>query len=562
MTVFDDYLNKHLSEVDKARADFLRLHPSLENVMGRDVISPEVDVLNKSLAYLAAKVEQKIDQSYPDVILKIFDLLAPEFIRPQPSATILNFTPKERVMLSAVTINKGTQVFSSQEGANRNVIFTTTDLIKVPPLSLAEVATERKNHKVKVVLDYDVLEGAVFSLADADMRFFINRQLSQAYSLYYALFNKSVSVCYIINGKKIPATIKDYGSNRFNLKYLDRECSRINLFQEFISFPERFLFFEIIAGGKNITIDKNFYIEIIFDDRNNDVVDIDIDTFILGCVAGINLEKATAIPIKRKPGTSQYPLYIDSYDESYSICDIKRVRSFTVADGVKKDYQAISLIGDKVGGAYEKVTALADKCNQLKFSLRFPSDDLSEKDEEEIIFTDLEVFHTTAYERMALSSVNKLGDGAPACFNVKNITRISEPLLPDLSGDSLWKLSGCFSGQYFNIETKDGLSKSIQSWKSFIYHGSKYQAIINRFVDSIKSVNRKLSAFPYKDVILNGVDIKIEVNGSKFSDKGEMYLFFNILKEIMFDRVDLGSLYRLLITDVDNMVDMLWTNIK
>ncbi|WP_235602967.1 type VI secretion system baseplate subunit TssF [Piscirickettsia litoralis] len=334
-TVFDDYLNKHLSSVDKARDDFLRLHPSLENVMGRDAISPEVDILNKSLAYLAAKIEQRIDQSYPEVILKIFDLLAPEFIRPQPSATILNFIPKERVMLSAAIIEKGVQTFSSQEG--RNIIFATADTVKIPPIKIINSVTEKKHHRTKVRLDYNTLEGAVFSFADVNMRYFINKQLNEAYNLYYHLFNKIISVNYVVNGEKFSAKIEDYGLDTFNLKYLDKICSRTNLFQEFVSFPERFLFFEINADNKNIKIDSDFSVEFIFDDRNNEIADVDLETFLLGCVVGVNIEKATAVPIKRIPEKSKYPVYIDSYDEDYCVCDIKQVRSFIVADGVKKN---------------------------------------------------------------------------------------------------------------------------------------------------------------------------------------------------------------------------------
>ncbi|WP_235602966.1 hypothetical protein [Piscirickettsia litoralis] len=103
--------------------------------------------------------------------------------------------------------------------------------------------------------------------------------------------------------------------------------------------------------------------------------------------------------------------------------------------------------------------------------------------------------HTTAHEKLTTASVNRLGDGAPACFDLKNVSRVSEPLMPDLSGDSLWKLSGCFSSQYFDVETKEGLSELIQSWKGFIYHGDKYHVIVNRFVDSIQSVGRKNFGF-------------------------------------------------------------------
>ncbi|WP_235602965.1 hypothetical protein [Piscirickettsia litoralis] len=61
---------------------------------------------------------------------------------------------------------------------------------------------------------------------------------------------------------------------------------------------------------------------------------------------------------------------------------------------------------------------------------------------------------------------------------------------------------------------------------------------------------------------MNGIDIKIDINGSKFTDKGEMYLFCRILKEIVFDQAELGCFYRLLINDMDNMVEMSWTSMK
>jgi type VI secretion system protein ImpG len=148
-----DYLQQLLDELGREQ-------PQIAPMLGRSA-DPGTTRLAQNLAFLFARLRQRLDDDLPEVIHPVLDGLCPWMLRPLPGATVLELSP-EPSLREAAHVAAGC-AFGSKPVEGVQCIFQSTLDVTVLPWSLdrVEVSVARD----EIVLGLAVNDGAAVDLA-------------------------------------------------------------------------------------------------------------------------------------------------------------------------------------------------------------------------------------------------------------------------------------------------------------------------------------------------------------------------------------------------------------
>ena len=90
-------MNKYfLNELDSLKEiaeEFSQANPTLAPLLSQPSADPDVERILEGVAFLTAGIRQKIDDDFPEFSQGLLNQIFPHYLRPIPSATIMEFTP-------------------------------------------------------------------------------------------------------------------------------------------------------------------------------------------------------------------------------------------------------------------------------------------------------------------------------------------------------------------------------------------------------------------------------------------------------------------------------------
>ena len=116
----DDLLFHYSQELTYLRylgAEFANKYPK---VAGRLLLEagkcedPHVERLLEGFAFLAARVYQKIDDEFPQIVESLISVLYPYYLRPIPSASVVQFhlDPEQGKLMTGLPVPRGSLLYS------------------------------------------------------------------------------------------------------------------------------------------------------------------------------------------------------------------------------------------------------------------------------------------------------------------------------------------------------------------------------------------------------------------------------------------------------------------
>ncbi|HEX5420352.1 MAG TPA: type VI secretion system baseplate subunit TssF, partial [Gammaproteobacteria bacterium] len=90
------YYNRELQHVREMGAEFAKEFPKIAGRLGMDgveVADPYVERLLEGFAFLAARVQLKIDAEFPRFTQHLLELVYPHYLAPLPSMAVAQFFP-------------------------------------------------------------------------------------------------------------------------------------------------------------------------------------------------------------------------------------------------------------------------------------------------------------------------------------------------------------------------------------------------------------------------------------------------------------------------------------
>jgi type VI secretion system protein ImpG len=359
--VRDDLLFHYSQELTYLRylgAEFANKYPK---VAGRLLLEagkcedPHVERLLEGFAFLAARIYQKLDDEFPEIVESLLSILYPYYLRPIPSASVVAFylDPDQGKLTTGLPIPKGSLLYSAPVHGTpckfRTCYDTTLWPLDVktadwrsadrlqPPVPLSGAAAV-------IRLEIHCFQDVRFSKLDLKtLRMFVQGDGNVVNGLVELLCNNCIQV--MARDLSAPATkvvVFPPGSLRQvgfktdeGLIPFHRRCFwGYRLLQEYFAFPEKFCFLDL-SGFENLAAaDFGDRIELLFflsdfersDRRQMLELGVSRNTFRLGCAPVVNLFDQVAEPILMEQKRFEYRIVADARrEESLDIFSIDEV---------------------------------------------------------------------------------------------------------------------------------------------------------------------------------------------------------------------------------------------
>ncbi|GGC13450.1 type VI secretion system baseplate subunit TssF [Pseudoduganella buxea] len=354
----DDY-ERELRYLREAGAAFARKHPAIAarlELSADESPDPHVERLLEGFAFLAARLQRRIDESVSEVAANLLEQLHPHAVRPLPSASIARFDVEQAKvdLAGGYRVERGTQLYAAT-AEGETVYLRTCYPVTLWPLSVARV--DLLTERLDALSDHPAMRGVLavrlaypadFDPAGVDLgplRFHVSGNSPAAASLCDLLYGHVLEVRWRGPDRRshpLPGALPRFvglADDEALLPERPDTHSGLRLLLEYFAMPHKFQFFEQacagLGGGAAWEPGQPRWCELLFvlDERPAAALDLAPDLLQLGCTPVINLFARTSEPVRITGTRTEYKLVADVYRErATEIYSIEEVTSLVPAE--------------------------------------------------------------------------------------------------------------------------------------------------------------------------------------------------------------------------------------
>jgi type VI secretion system protein ImpG len=355
------YYNQELQHVRDMGAEFARDFPKIASRLGMEGLEcadPYVERLLESFAFLAARVQLKIDAEFPRFTQHLLEMVYPRYLAPTPSMAVVQLQPdlREPALATGVVVPRNAALHS-MVGRDTTVSceFRLANDVPLWPIQLTEAK----------ILDGAAALGAIGVRPGSTARSALRLSFQCTAGLQARQLAMDELALYLVGADNLPAAlyaqifgcgtqvlVRGAGNNSTTVTTLGREAiermgfkddeallpparrqfSGYRLLQEYFAFPQRYLFVRLgsLRRGLQQIAGDRFEIIILFDRSAPDLEPtVGADNFRLFCGAAINLFPRNADRIHLEPGIPEYHVVVDrTRPMDFEVYDVLDVQGF------------------------------------------------------------------------------------------------------------------------------------------------------------------------------------------------------------------------------------------
>jgi len=350
---------RELLHMREMGGQFAEEFPKIAGRLGLDTLDcsdPYVERLLEGFAFMAARVDLKIEASYTKLARHLLEMVYPSYLSPTPSMLIAEFAPslQEGSLADGFVVERGTKLRSQPTPDSQTECdFRTSHDLTLWPVEIAEFRTLTSRAAIQAAgvsapanirsalgLTLKTTHGASFAELPLDvLSLHLCGPDNAGAQLYEQFFRHTRGVAVTVNGKAIarPGQQPTIGRQGFEdsealLPVHARNFQGKRLVQEYFAFPERFRFMQIehLAGFLSRCDDQQIEVIFLFDNNDDALAEQYREENIrLNCVPAINLFPKSADRIHLDRKNHEYHVIADRTKpldfEVYSVDTVKGV---------------------------------------------------------------------------------------------------------------------------------------------------------------------------------------------------------------------------------------------
>ncbi|RYZ08182.1 MAG: type VI secretion system baseplate subunit TssF [Myxococcales bacterium] len=334
------YYNRELSYLRELGGEFAKHFPKIAGRLGLDEFEctdPYVERLLEGFAFLAARVQLKIDAEYPRFTQGLMSILAPHLLAPTPSLAVVQFRPstKQGGLAEGHTIARGTALKAPLgRGEQTACEYRTSQEVELWPLEITRVThtghvgdlgdlRTDSRRPVKSALRIRLRSSGppLSKLTVKTLPLFLRGAEQLGMRLYELLAGGAVGLVGLDgNGRRIgfvpgsPVRAMGLSDDEALLNYDLRSFQGYRLLHEYFALPQRFLFVELLSLAQLFEQCSTPELElVVLLDRRDAVVEASVssDHLALFCAPVINLFPKKADRIHLSERESEYHVVAD-----------------------------------------------------------------------------------------------------------------------------------------------------------------------------------------------------------------------------------------------------------
>lgn len=572
---FNDYYKEELTSLRTLGAEFSKKNPGLSTYLSKEGQDPDVERLLEGFSFLTGRLKQQLDQELPEVAHTLVQLLWPNYIRPIPSYSIIQYSPIKNTV-NNIKIKRNTEVLSKNKSDSLQCKFRTTYDTIVMPLELVDVNYFIHGKKSSLELKMDMTtSGTLADLIFNNLRMYLSGSKFIAQDLYLFLTNyiEEIEISVedeeeksIINFSIDKKSIAPVGFNSLETMtpYPLNVFDGYILLQEFFCFKDKYLFLDVMNLNKISDISdeilsksRSFKIKINFSKRFMHAKTLKKEHFSLYCTPIINLFETDTVPIRKNQEQDEFLIVPSELDKNHSeIFSIEKVRGWIPSKNIYQDYLPFESFEhlDDDNEYYSSRIKLSIDGERTNTYLRFASSE----NHNSLIKTNATVSVKILCTNRDLPSNLLLGDICVANalsnsenLSFKNITIPSVSYPPPIAGDFLWRIISNMSLNYLSLDNVKSFRTILETYDFYGAFNIKQKEKTIMNLKGLEDISYETCEMIDKGLPIRGIHVSLKIDPNKFSCVGEAYLFCSILNEFIALYSNINSFHKLTV-DMQN----------
>ena len=356
------YYNQELQHVRDMGAEFAHEFPKIAGRLGMEGLEcadPYVERLLEGFAFLAARVQLKIDAEFPRFTQHLLEMVYPRYLAPTPSMAVVQLQPdlREPALAAGVSVPRDA-VLHSMVGRDTTAAceFRLANEVTLWPIELAEAkmldgaaalgaigVRPGEGSRSALRLTFRCTAGVqVAQLALDQLPIYLVGADNLPADLYAHLLGSGTRVLVRGSAGASGSTTVSLGRDAIRRMGYDedealipparRQFSGYRLLQEYFAFPQRFLFVSLCGVNRALRqiAGDRFELIVLFD-RGAAALESTVggDNFRLFCGAAINLFPRSADRIHVEAGVPEYHVVADrTRPMDFEVYDVLEVQGF------------------------------------------------------------------------------------------------------------------------------------------------------------------------------------------------------------------------------------------
>lgn len=575
----EHYFRDELAFLRLQGREFADAYPELTRFLSEQNTDPDVERLLEGFAFLTGNLRAKIEDEFPELTHGLLNMLWPNYLRPVPSMTIMQFSVIPGAIAQPALVRQGCQL-DSLPLDEVTCHFQTCHDTWVYPADIRHIAAQSGNDLSTISLDIALHAPLPLSELQLDkLRFFLGGDSYTAYELYFWLSNQLSHIELEIDGKRFrqeAKALKSVGFERDDalLPYPNNVYSGYRILQEYFCFPESFLFFELSGGEwpKQPLPVSEFKVHFCFDRSLPAELKIRPDSFMLNCVPAINLFQHDSEPVNLNGRQAEYPLKASyRHADSFEIFSVDQVEGWVEGNlgrsrGTPRIYQPFESFQHQIERAKQRLALYyrvrvkeAVSGDGFEHSLSFVrGDETTTVELDESISVTLTCTNRSRAARLKVGSVCVPTGSSPSFATFRNLIRPTRPLRPALDGSLHWTLISNLSLNYVSLLRRDALVQVLRTYDFPALHDKQAEQASRKRLAGIEEIETKPVDRLVRGMPVRGLKSVLSIRQSAFGSEGELYLFSTVLAHFFSLYASVNAFHLLEVVNLDNKERYQW----
>lgn len=560
---FTKYFQEELIELRKLAAEAAEKNPALAAFLRTPGQEADIERLFEGFSFLGGMLRQKLDDDVPELTHGLFSLLWPNYLRPTPATSIVQYEPSGNLTGPAV-VPKGTLMESVPIDGIR-WRFKSVYETEILPLILEEQRLFERKGEIILAVRFTLTQGILNTLPLSRLRFFFAGEKSVSHSLYFTLLRQVREIRFVLRDKNKeehvtavlgPEVIKPLGFQEDEglFPYPKSTPLGCRILQEYFCFPEKFLFVDVSGLEKGIHKDKTqnfpdrreFELQFVLKRLPEQFESFHTGNWKLFCTPVVNIFPMSSDPMVISQERFDYKIIPDqNLPEHFSVYSVDKVKSWG---------------GGKKGVNYENANSFEHSFDEDEVPLLYQlyvKPNLTDEEAETFIKIDAGPRKRTI--RFELTCTNRIVSEKPGIGDIcvhaadnhslaasfKNILPLTVAYPPPLEKDYLWKLFSNMSLNYIPLEDVTALRTIIATYNFKALRDRNAVRLLENQLQGIAAVNSVSTDRIFRGIPLRGMQTRITMDKSCFCGEGEMYLFGAVLNEFLAQYATVHSYHQL-----------------
>lgn len=340
------YYNQELQHLREMGAEFAQQFPKIAarlRMEGLEVGDPYVERLLEGFAFLAARVQLKLDAEFPRFTQRLLEIVYPNFLAPTPSMLVAQFEPEhgDAALADGVTVPRGSMLRSAPHRSTGTASrFRTGHDLTLWPLEISEASyfthaaqlplatvPEWRKYGGGLRLRLRATGGSDFTrLKLSDLRVHCTGIDEVAFKLHELACGHCMGAFVLPAGQSTAAggAFRTLDADAVRSVGFDRDQALLpsplpgfdgyRLVQEYFAFAHRFLFFDLCGLGQalNELGGREADVVLLFARGDSSLQQtVDASCVALNCVPAVNLFEQRCDRIQVGPQTHDFHVVVD-----------------------------------------------------------------------------------------------------------------------------------------------------------------------------------------------------------------------------------------------------------